>query len=87
MELEDIKINLGDDTFTMNPNHGSGGSSSSENILDQPVNTISSAVGESGARDGSGPSRNVPYQKKERQKTSKDWNDFGSVTIGGVKKS
>jgi hypothetical protein len=32
-------------------------------------------------------SENAPYQRKERQKTSKVSNDFGSVTIGGVKKS
>ncbi|XP_059436160.1 zinc finger BED domain-containing protein RICESLEEPER 2-like [Corylus avellana] len=40
-----------------------------------------------GDGDGSGLSENGQYQKRERQKTSKIWNDFVSVTIGGVKKS
>ncbi|XP_059428518.1 zinc finger BED domain-containing protein RICESLEEPER 2-like [Corylus avellana] len=40
-----------------------------------------------GDGDGSGLSENRQYQKRERQKTSKVWNDFVSVTIGGVKKS
>ena len=77
MELEDIKVDLGDNTLIVNPTARLSGSGSSQNAPDQPVNIVSLVVSGSGARDGSGQSGNVPFQKKERQKTSKDWNDFG----------
>ncbi|XP_059429102.1 zinc finger BED domain-containing protein RICESLEEPER 2-like [Corylus avellana] len=44
MESEDIEVDLGDDTLTVNPTPRSGGSSSTENTPDQPVDTVSPAV-------------------------------------------
>jgi hypothetical protein len=74
-ELEDIEVEL-DNTLSINP------------TPDQPVNTTSPAVGETGDGSVSVTSENPLYKKKERQKTAKVWNDFDSITLsGGVKKS
>jgi hypothetical protein len=41
-----------------------------------------------GARVGAGGEVGyAAFQKKERQKTSKLWNDFSSITVNGVRKS
>ena len=74
-ELEEFEVEL-DNTVSINP------------TPDQPINNASPAVGEAGDGSVSVTSENPLYGKKERQKTSKVWNDFDSITLsGGVKKS
>jgi hypothetical protein len=36
---------------------------------------------------GDGSSGNSAYEKKQRQKTSKVWDDFSQIEVGDVKKS
>jgi hypothetical protein len=73
-ELEEIEVEL-DNTLSVNPK------------LDQPINTAPPTVGEAGDGSVSVRSENPLYKRKERQNTSKVWNDFDSITIMGVKKS
>jgi hypothetical protein len=85
MALEDVGVDLDDDTLTVIP--------TPETV--ESGNTVSPAVGRAGdgAGAGAGPgagdgnSEKRQFQKKERQKTSKVWNDFVSVKIWGVQKS
>ncbi|XP_059436870.1 zinc finger BED domain-containing protein RICESLEEPER 2-like [Corylus avellana] len=92
-------VDLGDDSLTIDPTPGSGVSASTECTLDGHVNLVSPVVVESrddaGARDGDGAEAeggagveggSAAFQRKERQKISKVWNDFSSITINGVKK-
>jgi hypothetical protein len=44
------------------------------------------SVSVSGAGAG-GEGGSAAFQKKERQKTSKVWNDFSSITVAGVRKN
>ena len=55
--------------------------------INLPINIVFPAVGEAGDGSVNITSENTLYQRKERQKTSKVWNNFGSITIKGVKKS
>ncbi|XP_059436054.1 zinc finger BED domain-containing protein RICESLEEPER 2-like [Corylus avellana] len=87
MELEDIEVDVDYDILTVIPTPGSVESGSTENTPNQPVNTVSPAGATAGAGDGSGLSENGQYQKKEWQKTSKVWNDFGSLTTFCYKES
>jgi hypothetical protein len=70
MELEEIEVKLVD-TLTVNPIPGSVEFGITEHILDQPINIVSLVVGEVGDGNVSVTSENEPYQRKERQKTSK----------------
>ena len=80
MALEDVEVDFDDDTLTIIPTIG--------NV--ESGNTVSLAVGKvragAGVRHGSVMSEKGQFQKKEKQKTSKVWNDFVSVKIVGVKK-
>jgi hypothetical protein len=97
MALEDVEVDLDDDTLTVIPTPG----------IVEYGNTVSLAIGKTGAgarvedgdgtrvgvgagvraEDGSVMSEKRQFQKKERQKSSKVWIDFVSIKIGGVKKS
>ncbi|XP_059429198.1 zinc finger BED domain-containing protein RICESLEEPER 2-like [Corylus avellana] len=90
-------VDLGDDSLTADPTSRSGVSTSTECTPDEHVNLLSPVVVESGdgAGDGDGDGAgaraagegvSVAFQRKERQKTSKVWNDFSSIEINGVKK-
>jgi hypothetical protein len=70
MELEEIEVELVD-TLTVNPIPGSVEFGITEHILDQPINIVSLVVCEVGDGNVSVTSENEPYQRKERQKTSK----------------
>lgn len=64
--MEVREADLGDVRMTTNPAPGVGGN---ENVGDQPI-----TMGPHAAHD---PGKNA-YEKKQRQKTSKVWNDFVS---------
>jgi hypothetical protein len=100
-EINDV--DLGDDLLTADPTLRSDVSASTECTPDEHINLVSPVVVESrdgdgdvvvqsgtgsgfraGVRDEGG---SAAFQKKERQKTFKVWNDFSSVTINGVRKS
>jgi hypothetical protein len=50
--------------------------------------SVSVSGAEAGARDGAGgEGGSAAFQKKERQKTSKVWNDFSSITVASVRKN
>ena len=95
MALEDVEVDLDDDTLTVIPTPGTVESC---NIVSLAIGNAGAGVGDgadsgdgagAGVRavDGSVMSEKGQFQKKERQKTSKVWNDSASVKIGGVKKS
>jgi hypothetical protein len=86
IELEEIEVEL-DDTLTVNLTTGFVEFGTVEHTPYKPINIVSFAVGEAGDGSVSVTSENPLYQRKERQKTSKVWNDFDSATIEGVKKS
>jgi hypothetical protein len=50
--------------------------------------SVSVSGAEAEARAGAGgEGGSAAFQKKERQKTSKVWNDFSSITVAGVRKN
>jgi hypothetical protein len=93
------EVELGDETITPFITSGVGGS---ENAPDQPLtidtpHSDPSTLGTPTPTDsqilGSAPtpanvsSGTSAYEKKNRQKTSKVWDDFSQIEVGGVKKS
>ena len=91
MALEDVEVNLDDDTLTVIPTPGTVESGNTVSLTVGKAGVRDGANSEDGARagagDGSVMSEKGQFQKKKRQKTSKVWNDFVSIKIGGVKKS
>jgi hypothetical protein len=98
--IEINEVDLGDDTLTADPIHGSSVAASSECTPIEPVVVESESESGSGAGDESvsvsgagagagagGEGGSAAFQKKERQKTSKVWNDFSSITVAGVRKN
>jgi hypothetical protein len=92
--IEINEVDLGDDTLTADPIHGSSVAASSECTPIEPV--VVESESESGAGAGAGDESvsgaggeggSAAFQKKERQKTSKVWNDFSSITVAGVRKN
>ena len=75
MELEEIEVELDDDTLIVNLTLGFDKFGTTEHIPDQPINTISPVVSEVGVgvRDGSVTSENALYQRKKKA------NDFQSL--------
>jgi hypothetical protein len=98
--IEINEVDLGDDTLTANPTLGSGVAANTEYTPDEPVVVEFGFESESGDGAGSrsvsmfvsgagagGEGGSAAFQKKERQKTSKVWNDFSSITVAGVRKN
>jgi hypothetical protein len=73
-----IVVDLGDDIGTAVPVLGVGGSDNAYESTPLPSNPPANA-------NKPDPTSGV-YEKKERVKTSKVWNDFKFVVIGGIKK-
>ena len=67
IELEEIEVEL-DDTLTVNPTLGFVEFGTTKHTLDQPINTVSPAVGEAGDGSVSVTSENAPYQKERKEK-------------------
>jgi hypothetical protein len=103
IELNEInEVGLGDDTLAADPTHGSGVAASSQCTPDEPVVVESESESGDGDGDGDGAGSvsgsgagagvrgeggAAAFQKKERKKTSKVWNDFSSITVAGVRKN
>jgi hypothetical protein len=95
MALEDVGVDLDDDTLTVIPKPETV---ESGNIVSPTVGRAGDRAGAgaeagpgngagAGPRAGDGNSEKGQFQRKERQKTSKVWNNFVSVKIVGVQKS
>ena len=86
------EVDLGDDTLTADPTPKSGVAASTECTPDEPV-VVESRDGDGvGARSMAGAGAGgeggfAAFQQKKRQKTSKVYNDFPSITGNGVRKS
>jgi hypothetical protein len=102
LEDVDVQVDLDDDTLTVIPTPGTIESGNAASFAvdnagvgdgdgaDSRVEADAGVGGGVRAGDGAGVSEKRvkgQFEKKERQKTSKVWNDFVSVKIGGVKKS
>jgi hypothetical protein len=102
LEDVDVQVDLDDDTLTVIPTPGTieSGNAASLAVGNAGVGDGDGADSRAGADagvgggvragDGAGVSEKRvkgQFEKKERQKTSKVWNDFVSIKIGGVKKS
>ena len=88
IELNEINdVDLGDDTLTADLTLGSGVAASTDCTPDELVVVESESGDGNGDGVGSvsragvrGECGSAAFQKKERQKTSKVWNDFSSIT-------
>jgi hypothetical protein len=99
LEDVDVQVDLDDDTLTVIPTPGTVESGNAASLVVSNAGDgdgadsragVGADVGVGGGvrvGDGAGVSEKGQFEKKERQKTSKVWNDFVSVKIGGVKKS
>jgi hypothetical protein len=97
IELNEInEVDLGDDTPTADPTPGSSvaATASTECTLVELI--VVESESESGDGDGAGSGSvsgaggeggSAAFQKKERQKTSKVWNDFSSIIVADVRKN
>jgi hypothetical protein len=95
MALEDVDVqfDLDDDTFTIIPTPGTIESGNAASLAvgnagdGDGVDSRAGVGADAGvgggvkAEDGAGVSEKGQFEKKERQKTSKVWNDFVSVKI------
>ena len=68
-------VDLSDES-SVSPNLGIGGNETAGGSTPLPMVSLAKAGLESGA-----------YEKKQRAKTTKVWNDFESIVVGGIKKS